>query len=765
MVKQKVIKICDYLIEIGILAIVFLIPIYFAFIYKDYSVFSLDKIAVFRILVEILIILSLTKLAINKKLSIFIRKKYLLIVLLFFLTAIIATLFSVDSHNSFWGSYWRQQGLFTYFHYFLFFIIIAININKKEKIERIINVILLSSFFVAIFGITQWLGLDNFPWHKKVPIGGRITSTMGQPVFLGNYLVLVSFLTVYKIIIVKQFLKRFSLILLLFLQILCLIFTYTRGAWLGFIFGILLSVFLYFFLIKKEKIIKTISKLIIIVLIIFFSILAIVNINPDCHFSKFFASRVKSITDFKAGSLAMRVKYWEASLDAISKSPIIGYGFENQQQVFVSYYQPDWSIYETINSTPDKAHNELLELLLTGGALLAFSYLFIIISIFVKGIKTINNLDKQNRLLCFFFFVSFFSYQFALLSSFSVIETNIYFWLYLAIILIIFNNYKQENLINLTKIKKIYYPAILSAFILCSISAIYLIIFYNINSVRADYHFRKARISFSKNDYTSMLNNYVTALNLNDKEEYYKWFFVNDLLESLDKIKSEDYRKVALEYMQNNLMQNKVCNNYSRTIKRAKALTMMGKYIDKKYFIEAERVYQDLVKISPYMPDTYKSWGLMHIYAEDYDKALIIYKTALSILPDLDVSIIYTEHINEINNYLINIYQDMAFCYFKLNNAEMQKKYYEKILKLDPYKLDIYKSIANIYYQQGDLNQAIWYNKRGYMLNQQNWILAFDIALLYQEYGDKVNALEYAGKALELALENEQIKQFIKDLK
>ncbi len=84
MAKQKVIKICDYLIEAGILAIVFLVPVYFAFIYRDYSVFSLDKTVLFRILVEVLLLLNLIKLAINKAILIYIRKKHLLLVFLFF---------------------------------------------------------------------------------------------------------------------------------------------------------------------------------------------------------------------------------------------------------------------------------------------------------------------------------------------------------------------------------------------------------------------------------------------------------------------------------------------------------------------------------------------------------------------------------------------------------------------------------------------------------------------------------------------------------
>jgi len=765
MAKQRIIKICDYLIEIGILAIIFLVPVYFAFIYRDYSVFSLDKTVVFRILVEFLVILSLVKLTISKAVLIYIRKKHLLLVFLFFLAFAISAIFSINPHTSFWGSYWRQQGLFTYLHYFLLFIIVVINVNSKEKINRIIIIILLSSLFVSVFGIQQWLGLDNFPWHRKVPIGGRVTSTMGQPVFLGNYLMLIVFLTIYKIIISRRFFKRFFLILLFALQILCLIFTYTRGAWLSFIAGILLAVFLYFLLIKKEKAAKIIIKFSAAVLVIFLVFGILININHDWGFSRFFTSRVKSIIDFNAGSLAMRLRYWPASIDAISKKPIIGYGPENQQQILVSYYDPAWSIFEIINSSPDRAHNELLELLLAGGILLAAVYLWIILYIFIKGIGRLNKLEGQDKLLLFFLLISLFSYQFSLLSSFSVIETSVYFWLYLAIIFIMFNNYQSENLLDLTRVKKIYFPVWLSIFLFSSIGIVYFVIYCNINNIRADYYFRQARISFSKSDYSNMFNNYVLAMNLNNREEFYKWFFVNDSLESLDKVKHEDYCKSVLEYIQNNLKINKISNNnYSDMMIQAKVLTLMGKYTDKKHFIEAEKIYQGLVKISPYMPDTYRSWGLMYLFADDYKKALTIYNIALSVLPDLDSRYLNKEHRNEINDYLVHIYQNMAYCCYKLDNTDSQRAYYQKIISLNPYRLDIYKSIANTYHQQGDLNQAIWYNKRGMMLSPTDYTWQLAIALLYQEQENEDKALEYAEKALELAPENKQVKKLIDDL-
>ncbi len=132
--KQKIANILDKAIETILMAIIILIPLYFTFLYKDNSIFNVPKAAVFRILVEIGLILYLIKVLIEKKISIFAEKKHFLLISAFFIALLIATVFSIDQHNSFWGSYFRQQGLYTYLHYFAFAFLITATIKSRQHV-------------------------------------------------------------------------------------------------------------------------------------------------------------------------------------------------------------------------------------------------------------------------------------------------------------------------------------------------------------------------------------------------------------------------------------------------------------------------------------------------------------------------------------------------------------------------------------------------------------------------------------------------------
>jgi len=65
--KNKIINLINWLIDFFILLTIGLVPIYFAFLYKDYSIFGLDKVVLFRSLTEVLLLLYITKIVLEGK--------------------------------------------------------------------------------------------------------------------------------------------------------------------------------------------------------------------------------------------------------------------------------------------------------------------------------------------------------------------------------------------------------------------------------------------------------------------------------------------------------------------------------------------------------------------------------------------------------------------------------------------------------------------------------------------------------------------------
>jgi len=197
---NKIIKICDYLQEIILLGIIFFIPVYFALAQENYNVFELNKVVIFRIFLTIAFLAFAAKVfARGISYWSFPRKLFILLAL-FGLSVFVSTYFSIHPDLSFWGSYGRQQGFYNILHYWLFFILLVLTLRDWLKVKRAIETLIFSSIFVCFYGLLQYFNLDPLDWKEKITYTGRIFSSLGQPNFLGQYLILVIPLTAFSLI-------------------------------------------------------------------------------------------------------------------------------------------------------------------------------------------------------------------------------------------------------------------------------------------------------------------------------------------------------------------------------------------------------------------------------------------------------------------------------------------------------------------------------------------------------------------------------------
>lgn len=107
---------------------------------------------------------------------------------------LLATAFSLLPWESFWGASGRREGSLSYLACLLFFSGIVAHVRSKSQVERMMTVILLSSVPITLYAIAQKFSLEPI----VVLSGGgtfRVGSTLGQPIFLGAYLIMVFFLS------------------------------------------------------------------------------------------------------------------------------------------------------------------------------------------------------------------------------------------------------------------------------------------------------------------------------------------------------------------------------------------------------------------------------------------------------------------------------------------------------------------------------------------------------------------------------------------
>ena len=106
------------------------------------------------------------------------------------LVYLIATVFSVSTRVSWWGSYQRLQGTYTTFSYLVVFLSMAANLRRREQVQRLITVVVLSSLPVSLYGLLQRFQLDPIPWksgwwrYRMPGLGsinwGRFVSTLQE---------------------------------------------------------------------------------------------------------------------------------------------------------------------------------------------------------------------------------------------------------------------------------------------------------------------------------------------------------------------------------------------------------------------------------------------------------------------------------------------------------------------------------------------------------------------------------------------------------
>ncbi|KKR21081.1 MAG: hypothetical protein UT48_C0014G0015 [Parcubacteria group bacterium GW2011_GWE2_39_37] len=682
MLKEKAIKIINNLTEIIILGTIFLIPLFFN-IYT-YSTFEIDKIVLFRILVELAFGFFLIKTFLVGE--IFIKKSSLFFVLsLIFLTQIISFLFSEHRAVAFWGTYARSFGLFTYIHLYVFAFLMFDYVNKNEKnLGRIIITSTIVGLTVSLYGILQFFGLDFLKW-QGIAAGStmRASSTLGQPNILASLILLLLPLSVYALITAGSFLKKFIYLLVIMSEVACLFATLSRAAWLGMIFSSIIFLLVLFY--KKNRLVFNISILaaaIITGAFLYFSFVRPVQVNADSGLN--LSSRIRSLANVYQGSSMIRLYYYDAAANLIRLSPWIGYGLDTQQYHFFKFYRPDYAIFETINSYNDRAHSEPLDIMITGGLLGISAWLFLFFKI-IKGSKLLikSNLQEEKRLLlCLLFGLVAFS--FSLLFGFFTIALSVYFWLYVALLFALFT---KDN--GTKNIKLELSPIITRSFlILWVIFSIFLVWNYNLKITLASYYYRNALEADNKKEYVSSFNHLNKALAYQPGESFYHSQFAAHVLSS------SAGSAATLEFVK------KLLENSTKPIPEARMnlavvltnIVRLNISIGKEPKVEAEKaetILKNLIKEAPGFSHLYFDWGNLYFFQHKYDQALDKYYQALASYPALDRPELNNEHRQQLVREIIYVYARI------IDVKIAQKKYQQaenlclRALEIDPGEAEI----------------------------------------------------------------------------
>jgi len=747
------------------LAIIFFVPLYFAIFLSNNSIFELNKIILFKTLTLLMLWLAIIRLILSRsardECAKVLTDKVIVIPLLFIIFITASVFYSIDPEISYFGLYNRFQGAASFIFYILFFILILLNFRETRETKIVVITAVLSSFFASLYGLVQISGFDFVSWSEPAIITGRVTSTLGQPNFLASYLLLTIPLSLYLFFCAKKSLAKFAWLVVFIFQALCLFFTYSRAGWLGFVFGLFLATLVILITFRQKVLALFKGKYYKLILMLFG--LALVVASFMLIKSDFFRYRIYSVFDTKSGSVAARMNFWQASLKAFKEKPLFGYGQETQGEIMVKYYKKDWAVLGGVNVYSNRAHNLFLDCLLTGGLIGLMLYLALLYLFFKLIFANIKQGKQVALSIALFFAMS--AYLFSLMFGFATVVTNVYFWLYLALAIIVNRkNFGGGGDSGLKAENRRLPGKIIS---LCLIIIISGVVFYQISrelkTLIADHYFSEFKWSRDYNKYFNALEMYKFIRELNIYDRYYQREIAEILADWLDNLPGDLFKRPGKEIITREL-NSATSDNYDDVIVRAKifaALAMPGR---EEYFNQAEDNFKEAIALTPEMPANYRDLGELYFKKNEYDLAEIYFYQALAMLPEVDSPQISPRQIYSINYERYLIYKNLGELYLKEKDYDQAGSYFMAAYENNLSDITLFKKIADTYYLKENLDQAIFYNSKGQALNPEDYVWPFSLALLYEEYGDKIKSREYAEKALLLEPNDQEVLNLINRL-
>lgn len=238
---------------------------------------------------------------------------------------------------------------------------LVVNLVKTmDFLKKILKYLSLSLLVCAVIGIWQnFFGVANTKWTDVdmfSTIETRVISTFDNPNVFGEYLIMMLPMVMSLFLIENGFKNRSFFMTAFASGALALIFTWSRGAWLGFIFAMLI----YLIVVNRKSI-----------AVYFVGIAALPFAYP--FFPESIKSRIESIGNMADTSTSYRVHIWEAVWDMLHDWWLTGIG------VGVGAFEKIYPSYSLAGiETAPHSHNLFFQIFLELGIFGFFSFILVV---------------------------------------------------------------------------------------------------------------------------------------------------------------------------------------------------------------------------------------------------------------------------------------------------------------------------------------------------------------------------------------------------
>ncbi len=553
--------------------------------------------------------------------------------------------------------------------FFCFFWILS-NTIKKHHIPNLLTVTALAGTGVSLFGILEY---HNIIPHW-IPSTGRPSSTFMFRNLAAHYLVVNLPLAGLLFLIAQKSLHRWISCISASTMFIFLLYTRTRGAWVGLFCATILNLVLWFICHRATfyQAIRTHfnrqSATFVIASLLFIAILGPLPASfKEQHTQRFdekkadISSAVTSI--FKTGGDRGRTKMWQHTLSMIAENPW-GVGLGNWEFLYPRYDKGEQISPDT---TPRRPHNDLLWIASEVGILGLFAYLSILIMVLIINVRIwkINN-APQNHFMVLMCGIA----MFAMIGDgffnfpYERIPPVILFWLSLSIIVVCYKD------LHPTPVK--HYPTRFNILLpILLIGAICI----TLKNIAFDYHYIRAVRASLQSDVNTESDEAGKALRYGPFNHQALVIYGSALKEQKRFVQAEQALQRALNY--HPYFAN-IYNNIGHL------------YDDWGRLEDATQAYHKTIQLMPTHHKAIYNLGIIYEKKDQPDSAKAAYHKAIATNGDFGKA-----------------YHNLAGIFNKQGQPDSARFYYEKAIRAVNSTPESYFNLGNLFAQQKHFKAAI----------------------------------------------------------
>lgn len=739
-------KILNLLLKISFWAALAVVPLGMSFFFPVYSPFNLVKTFWLQVLGSIALALFIvinrpwqpSFLNINRRPWL----RAITPVWVFFFAWTVITLFSSNIVQSWFGSYERHLGLLSLFWLCVWYSLIVfyfsgvfvktktgLAFDWSRAVKNLSAIASLVGGLIGIYAFLQFVGLDFAVW-QEAQLNSRAISTLGQPNFLGSFLLLTIPLSVYLYFSYDSFRARAIVALLGAWQLVGLLVSGSRAAWLAFMLVLGLAAVIFAW--------RKFGK---------WSLLIAGAVVAGALFLFYLAapSRLTSLLDFNNGSTALRRLFYQSAIGAIAEKPWLGVGLENGGEAMVAYYRPEWGIFMNADGYTDKVHNSLLDAIiqtgLVGFVFYAGLYLFFGWQCWLLWRK------QAGRYFAFAAASSLLAYSVSILFGLADVASIFYVWLIAAFVaagnISLQARERERIVIKYSRLQRLLILIAGAGMMAACLAQVYL----SINTLQADYYYLQLQYLRPQKKYYSLVQIYSyleqTALNPVNRAYYQRAlssYAVFDY-DALPDLSSKRLVRQLVLSIKNDLPRA----GYENALTHAR----LNCFLEKSQ--AAAGIYDGAIARSPYRPLGYRERAACLVDANNLTGALADYDAALSLLPSINDARLNRDHAGYVRYYAYNLWVAKARIFDMQQDDESALTSYRYAYSYFPEDVSTLRFVAGRLERLGRNDEAEAILKHAFMREPQSadWPLA--LAGFYQRSNNKEMALEYARQASALS--------------